>query len=177
MTKDQQQIIDTLINEFNKINQSNNADKGFNLIDITPLKTKTTIQKEWSEMRRADEIAWQKLANEECYRIIELLKQDIPNVCIQKYGEQNGFGDYSTILIRKTSQCSTHYDNSVRLEVKVFKVGKLDEYKQYYEFGDCLMYKPYPNSGNSHTDCTYKTLQGAISDKVFLEALRTRILK
>ena len=177
MTNNQQQIINSLISEFDRMNQSNNANNGFNLIDIKPLKTKTTTQKEWLDLQTADEIAWEKLANEECYRIIDLLKQDIPNACIQKYGAENGFGDYSTILIRKTSQCSTHYDCAVRLEVKVDKVYKMDEHGKYYKFGDCLKYRPYPNIFASYQqNDTYKTLEEAVSDKAFLEAIRTRVL-
>jgi hypothetical protein len=170
LSNNQQKIINSLISEFDRINQQANDKEGFNLIDVRTLVDKSKRINEWNEMKKADTLAWRKAANEECYRIIELLKDDMPEVYIEKCERTD-----ARIIICKRKEDVGFSDRIVTLDIRISNKTMLDEYKNCYVFGEYLTYKPSPTELDAYSSC-YRNLQGAISDKRFLDALRTRIL-
>lgn len=182
LTNNQKEIIDSLIYEFGKMNENKQSKKGFNLIDIAPMQERNTKQAEWREMQRLDALAWEKLAEDECYRIIELLKEDMPNARIEKFGERNGKYELNEILIaRQGTHMRLHHSEYVSIEVKVKTERRVDEYGQGYDFGVGFRYIPYPTKLDDACNYEarkwkYNTLEEVFADTWFTDALRKRVL-
>jgi len=172
MENNQQQIIDSLIAEFNRINSMNANNKTFNLINIEPLNAKTDEIKRYKAMREADKKAWNELAYQEVYRLIDLFKQDLPNACIEKYGKENGHIDIPSIIIGKDERHTRgHSENhvSIHIEVRTNKMVK-DSYGGTWSFGSELIYR----YGIFNKE--YKTIEEVVTSKEFLEELRLKVL-
>lgn len=87
MTTRQQQIIDSLVSEFNKLQPV--MGKGFNLINVQPLigKTQAIVQIRLEEELSHD--AWVEAAQIEARRIVELLSDDLPTLEVSVCGVQD----------------------------------------------------------------------------------------
>ena len=84
MTTNQKQIIDALVNEFNRIESMHKPSTTFSLInaDVLNEKTNEILQHELNE--NADKEAWDKIANEEARRLVRIFKSDLPTASVQK---------------------------------------------------------------------------------------------
>lgn len=180
MTKNQQQIIDALTMEFERINKSIKG-KGFNLIDAGALQQDTNRKRIWKQLSEENLKNWAKAAHEETERIIGLLREDLPDyVEIEKYNELIGKYDLPQLQIRHvTTHCRAHHESVVSIEIYVAKEHKEDEYGNAAEFGKCFRYVPspmhYPSISNWEKG--YKTIEEAVNDPQFKEALRKRVIR
>ena len=117
MTENQQSIINSLTAEFNRINSLTKSSSSFNLIDVTPLAAENRAKTSWDMMSEGDLKAWESFANERAYDIAEMLRKDLPNAIIQKYGDGNTFCDLPKILIKHPRNISEHPSEVVSIEV------------------------------------------------------------
>lgn len=186
MTTQQQSIIDSLAAEFERINAASVSKKGFNLIDIEPLQEKTRLQKEWKRLVDEDNATWEKAANAEVDRIVELLIQDLPEyVKVERYSSAIGTYYMPKLQIRHEKQhFNAHPDDVVTIAVIARKERRTDSHGNHGYFGFELVYAPSPmhKSANSKYDIAndyesaYKTIEEAVNDPYFKEALRARVI-
>lgn len=168
MNQNQEKIIQDLIAEFNRIENMTTEYTGFNLININPLLEESREIEMMKANQEADLKSWELMAYEEMHRVIGLLQKDLPNASIQAYGKENGHYTYPSILIRRNSNGSTHYDDCVSIRIKVEKETYLHKGKQY-ERGIGLTY-------NKGSERSYATIEELVSDKIFLQNIRTKVL-
>lgn len=165
-----QEIINTLINELNRIEDSRNQNKGFNLINIDSLNEKTNEIKRYEEEELANKLAWERIANEEAIRLVKLFQEDLPNACVQKYGKENRHYDLPSILIRRNNNTSTHPESCVNVEVIVIREYFHDSFGRTISKGLRLAYRF--NYGKEE----FNTIEDLVKDSRFLETIRTRVL-
>lgn len=87
MNTRQQEIIDSLTREFNKLEAK--PSKSFNLINIQPLEEKTAAIE---QIRLEEELsynAWKEASRMEARRIVELLSDDLPTLEVSVWGSWN----------------------------------------------------------------------------------------
>jgi len=173
MTTNQQQIIDALTMEFERINKSITGKKGFNLIDSGALQEQSDANREFDELSKHDLETWRRVAYAEMERIIELLVQDLPNyVKVDRFDERIGKYKSPSIQIRHESVSgNTHHENVVSLHVNIRKFRKSNEYGFCCDFGKELYYSCSENSMRE-----FKTIEEAVNDPHFKEALRKRVI-
>lgn len=180
MTTQQQNIIDSLVAEFERINTTNNR-KAFNLIDSNALQEDTNRKRTWKRLSEENLEVWKKAAHEETERIIALLLEDLPDyVEVEKYNERIGKYDAPQLQIRhEMVHCRAHCDDVVSIEVYVKKEHRQDEYGNAAEFGKCFRYIPHPMYyGNiPNYEKGYETIEEAVNDPNFKEALRKRVIR
>jgi hypothetical protein len=168
MNKEQKQAIEGLERLFNKKYESKS--NGFTLINVDALNEKTNKIKFNEQQEELDRETWENVANQEAYRIIKLLKKDLPHVSIQKYGHENRHHDLPTILIRRSDRGSTHHLDCVTIEVVVERVQYVDEFDTYRNYGCGLVYR------DNYRDNRFETIDDLVQSPGFLETLRTRVL-
>lgn len=183
MTTQQQNIIDSLVAEFERINTASAGRKAFNLIDTDALQDKTRLQREWKRLEEEDNATWKKSAEVETWRVMALLIEDLPDyVRVEKYNGLIGKYDLPQLQIRHESvHCRAHHEQVVGIEVIVRKQRKVDGHGNAGDFGSHFEYKPYPMlqriaNGIDYV-YAYKTIEEAVNDPFFKEALRTRVIR
>ena len=140
LTSNQKEILKNLTLEFERINNSTNQNNKFNLINLDVLVEEQKAVNLFIKEAEQDKLMWNNLANEEAKRITQLLKEDLHPYCVQKYGKENGHGDYPTIMIRNNENSSTNWDDCVLISVEVNKQKK--EFNgTVKDFGTSLFYK------------------------------------
>lgn len=172
MTTQQQFIINALTQEFERINSNQVKKTKFNLIDSDSLQEVTRRKDEWEELSKKDFQAWVKSANEETMRIINLLREDLPNyVVVEKYNESIGKYELPMLQIRHESvHPRAHHESVVNIEVIIEKEHRCDLYGNVAYFGKGFSYKPNYNN-------KYSTIEEAVNDPAFKEALRKRVIR
>ena len=165
-----QEIINALINEFNRIENSRNQNKGFNLINIDSLNEKTNDIQKFKEEELANKRAWERIANEETIRLVKLFQEDLPNACVQKYGKETGHYDLPSLMIRRNEKTSKHYEDCVTIEVKILTEIIRDSFGNTYSKGLRLAYR------FNYEDNEFNTIEDLVKDSRFLETIRTRVL-
>ena len=173
MTENQQSIINSLTAEFNRINSTHQSNSSFNLIDINPMKAENRAKMLWDASSKSDLEAWEAAANEEAWGIKDMLEKDLPGAIVLKYGDRNAFYDLPVVLIKHPSVIGTHSSETASIRVVVCKEYIANEYGYKKEFGNKLAYQVSPCLNSK----TYDTLQDAVKDPVFLDALRTRVIR
>lgn len=181
MTTQQQNIIDSLKAEFERINMASTGRKAFNLIDTGALQDKTRLQREWKRLEEEDNATWKKAAEAETWRVMALLIEDLPDyVRVEKYGPSIGKYEASQFQIRHESvHCRAHHEQVVDIEVIVRKQKKVDEHGNAGYFGFELAYQPspmYKSASAINYESAYKTIEEAVNDPYFKEALRNRVI-
>ena len=169
LTQQQQQILDLLVNEFNKINSPK---KSFKLIDTDALIDKTNKIKANDELERIHEETWDKIANEETRRIVSLLKEELPMANIEKYGEgNNNYYVLPNLFInRKERAWDTHHESVIQIGIKVIKTYSTDE------FGKRRAYLGETSIKYEFNDLLFESIEALVSNEKFLERLRTHVL-
>lgn len=171
MTTNQKQIIDALVNEFNRIESMHKPSTTFSLINADVLNEKTNEIRKFELNEIADSEAWDKIANEEARRLVNLFKSDLPTASVQKYGRENGHYDLPSILIRRNESTSTCMDNCVNVEVKIVKRRDVkDSFFNLYNRGVKLNYR------FNYGDERFETIEDLVANKDFLESIRKRVL-
>ena len=171
MTTNQQQIIDALVNEFNRIEAMHAPSTTFSLINVDALKDKTNEMKRYKLQEEAEMLAWDEIANEEARRLVKLFQADLPTASVQKYGNGNSYYDLPSVLIRHNENTSTHPESCVNVEVVVVRRNDVkDSFGNYYNRGVKLNYRY--NYGREE----FETIEELVSDYYFLESIRRRVL-
>lgn len=181
MTTQQQFIIESLQKEFERINAAQVTKTKFNLINSESLQEDTKRKKEWAELSKRDLETWDKAAHEEANRIIELLREDLPPyVIVEKYTPAIGKYEAAQFQIRHESvSFRAHHEELVSIEVYVSREYRRDEHGNAAEFGKAFRYVPYPIQYGSIPNYKkgYKTIEEAVNDSQFKEALRKRVIR
>jgi hypothetical protein len=165
MTTNQQQIVDALVNEFNRIEAMHKPTTTFNLINVNALNDKTNEIEKYLARRKADMEAWNKLATEEAIRLVNLFKADLPTASVQKYDSDNG------LVIRRDKNHSTHHEYCVIVMVKIVYLNDvIDSFGNIYSRGVKLQYEY--NGSNDRFD----TIEELVAKTNFLELVRKRVL-
>lgn len=172
LTANQQQIIDDLTAEFSRINASAKKTSGFNLIDVEPLRQKSREIEENKFIAEQDQKMWEKIAMDEAQRIAELLQQDLPFACVERYGNSNGHYDLPCVCILREKGMAGHYENYVALEVVVIKETKLQTHDCDYKKGVALAYK-HSYSGD---DTKYSSIEELFEKSTIKEQIRKTII-
>lgn len=171
MTTNQKQIIDALVNEFNRIESMHKPSTTFSLINADVLNEKTNEIRKYELNEIADSEAWNKIANEEAMRLVNLFKSDLPTASVQKYGRENGHYDAPSILIRRNESTSTHNESCVNVEVKTVKQRDVeDSFGNRYNRGVKLNYS------FNYGDERFETIEELVANKCFLESIRKKVL-
>jgi hypothetical protein len=165
-----QEIINSFINELNRIEDSRNQNKGFNLINIDSLNEKTNEIQRFKEEAIANKQAWDDIANEEAIRLVKLFQEDLPNACVQKYGKDTGHYDLPSLMIRRNENSSKHYQDCVSIEVKILTETIRDSFGNPYSKGLSLAYR------FNYDRNEFNTIEELVKDSTFLESIRTRVL-
>lgn len=168
LTEKQHQIIHALQAEFDRINQSAQQRSSFNLIDINALNTKTREMKAFNESVDETNKRWSDAAKYEADKIAEMLRQDLPDAVVDT---DPNYGSYIRIR-HKSNANSTDIGSMVTIDVKVKLTYTSDPYGNQYPIGSYLFCEPFPMTTGSH----YKTIEEAVNDERFLEALRKRVI-
>ena len=181
MTTQQQNIIDSLKAEFERINTASTGRKAFNLIDTGALQDKTRLQREWKRLEEEDNATWKKAAEAETWRVMALLIEDLPDyVRVEKYNTSIGKYEASQFQIRHESvHHMAHHEELVTIEVIVRKQKKVDDHGNAGDFGSHFEYKPHPmlqRANGIDYLYAYKTIEEAVNDPYFKEALRNRVI-
>ena len=167
ITQSQQILLDSLLDEFTRINKTSESKHTFNLINIEPLLQKSKEIERNEAIAKADKKAWDRLAEEEADRIAELVKQDLPNVYI---GKDSGFP--SMLNIAKDEKSSHHIYTRVNIYVG-YLTEKVDQtHNDRYWKGVQLYYSLcWMDSAKK-----YPCIESLIKNSNFLDQVRTKIL-
>jgi hypothetical protein len=175
MTPNQKSIVESLINEFNRINSTTSDSKPFNLINADVLSAENRANYIWEQSSKSELESWEAAANEEAWSIVEMLKQDLPNAVVQKYGHGNDYYDLPSVLIKHPSVIGSHHTEVVSIEVSVAKEYRSNEYGYAAQFGKRLTYRVSPSVKGYNE--SYETLEEAVKDSAFIDALRKRVIR
>jgi hypothetical protein len=172
ITPTQQSILDSLVNEFNRINNESPSSDSFNFINTNPLIDKSREIKDNEAIADADYQAWRKMAIDEADRLVVLLRQDLPNAYIFRHSKENGFHESPTIKILRNNRTSTHHESCVSINVNVVKEKCFQTHGCYYQKGVRLAYsesylESYPK---------YETMQDLANSSNFQEQIRRKVL-
>ena len=171
MTTNQQQIVNSLIAEFNRIEAEHKPKTTFNLINLDALNDKTNEIARYKAEEKANLESWDKMANDEAKRLVKLFQEDLPTASVQKYGKENGYHDLPIVLIRRNENTSTHPDSQVSVSVIISKaIDVRDSFGNAYERGAQLKYR-FSYGGES-----FNSIEELVSNKLFLEELRLKVL-
>ena len=155
MTPQQQQIIDNLVSEFNKLQPA--TGKSFNLINTAPLIEKSNLIK---QLRREEELShesWIEAVRIETRRIVELLSDDLPTLEVSVFGSWN-----DTVLINKPGK------DDIRIYVGIrSKDIKNEELGIYVREYISLEYRT-----NQSTSFRTDSIEEVLALPTFLEKLR-----
>ena len=173
LTINQQQIVNQLVAEFDRMNQSNKPNKKFNFIDTNSLSKINQEIKEFKQLAEADAIAWERLANQRAQEIVDLLKEDLDGYCVQKYGKENGHYDMPSVLIRHNEKTSTHPESCVSFDVYI-KKERRTMHDTSASFGVSLYYCTYCISNRQEK---FETIEELLSNKYFQQSLRERVIR
>jgi hypothetical protein len=174
LTKQQKQIIADMSDSFAKVNEQFNTSKSFNLINADELHMLNRKKIEFAENVKIAKENWCKLAEAEVYRIISLLKEDLPNAVIQKQGKENGHYEGNSILIgRRESDLSGHHEKRVTIDVvKLTEKAMEDEYGNWSNIPMGLAYEYWGSNSRER----FSDIQSLCSSKVFISQVRNKVL-
>ena len=135
LTNTQQQTIQFLTEQFEKLNGSQQPNKKFNLVDIKTLEDKAEKIRQLDKEDETEDKAWAELRKNELQRIAELLREDLPQnrtmVKVNTYG--------CVLYICRMQYLSSgqpfindHPESCVTIDVELKRNSWLDEYSQKY---------------------------------------------
>ena len=172
LTQNQQEIINKLTAEFERINSDSSKSK-FNLIDINPLIQKTNEIESNKRIEKLDAEMWNKLAMDEAQRIAELIQADLPFACVERYGKSNGHYDLPYVTIQRQKGITGHYENHVCIEVGIEKEWESLTHNCGYKKGIRLYYSH--NYSNDKTK--YNSIEELFEKSTIAEQIRVKILR
>lgn len=161
MNKRQQEIIDNLKREFNKLQPG--GGKSFNLINIQPLVEKNNLIEQLRKEEQLSKEAWIEAAKIEARRILELLADDLPTIEVTIGGADNTI----LILSGRGSQM-TIYIQVCRQRLEHESVGEFFNYYTGLKYTTHLM----PNYAGSRKEFNSSSIEDLLALPEFLETLR-----
>ena len=157
---------------FAKVNEQFETSQSFNLINVNELNMLNRKKREFEANVQIAKENWNKLAEAEVYRIISLLKKDLPFAVIQKMGKENGHYECNSILIGRTeSKLIGHHENHITIDVYKREETIIED-----EYGNCsripsgLSYQYLGSKQN------FRDIQSLCLDKYFIEQVRNKVL-
>lgn len=174
LTNTQQQTIQFLTEQFEKLNASTQPKTKFNLVDIKPLEDKAERIRQLDEEEKITKKMWIDAKENEIKRIIALLQADLPhkNIIVQPnfYGSQLkickiGFLNNGQPYIRD------FHDSCVTINVHLKEKHNWDEYSYKYRTEYTNLYYRL-NYGKEE----YSTIEELCATDEFKETLRKRVL-
>jgi hypothetical protein len=168
LTKNQLEIIESLKNEFVRINESIHSKDKFNLIDVDELiRIKAEIKNNLEE-KELDGKYWNSLAMEEAERVAKLLQEDLPNASVERYGKSNGKYDAPNIIIQRCKGLAGHHENFVSIEIAIDKETKELSHGCSYSKGVRLLYV--------YNKVWYSSIEKLFSNSKIGDEIRNKIL-
>lgn len=173
LTKNQQSIIDAIVSEFNRINGISKIDN-FNLINASELYSINDEINRYKEEAELDNKYWISVAMEEARRLAELLQQDLPMACVERFGKSNGKYDLPSVIIQRERGICGHHENYVSFDVIVIKESVTRPHNCGYSKGVRLAYS-YWNSEYASTQ--YDSIEDLFSNSTIADEIRRKILR
>ena len=174
LTNTQQQTIQFLTEQFEKLNGSQQPNKKFNLVDIKPLEDKAEKIRQLDKEDETEDKAWAELRKNELQRIAELLREDLPQnrtmVKVNTYG--------CVLYICRMQYLSSgqpfindHPESCVTIDVELKRNSWLDEYSQKYRGKYTNLYYTL-----NYGKVEYSTIEELCATDEFKDTLRKRVL-
>ena len=174
LTQNQQQTIQFLTEQFEKLNGSTQPNKKFNLVDIKPLEDKAEKIKKLDEEEETTYKIWTDAQKNELHRIADLLREDLPED--RTIIEVNTYGcvlSICRIQYLTSGQIFTndHYDSCVKISVEKKRNNYKDEYSQKWRNEYTNLYYTL-----NYGKVEYSTIEELVSTDEFKDTLRKRVL-
>ena len=174
LTQNQQQTIEFITAQFEKLNSSTQPNKKFNLVDIVPLQDKAERIRQLDEEDETEDKAWAELRKNELHRIADLLREDLPQdrimVKVNTYGcvlyicRMQYLSSGQIYINDDTDRCVT-----IHLELK--RNSWKDEYSQKYRGKYTNLYYTL-----NYGKVEYSTIEELCATEEFKDTLRKRVL-
>jgi hypothetical protein len=169
LTQNQQQTIQFITETFEKLNKASEPKK-FNLINTNLLLEKTerikALDREEAEERRI----WEHLACDEASRIAKLFREDFDGDDKAVVFDAQNQVKICRQDVQEDGSVYTHHFGRCCIEIRVL-------IKWNYEMDECnTRRKKYFGLQYDCGGTTYETIDELVSDRGFLERLRTEIL-
>lgn len=142
MTENQKDIVRSIIEEFNRINETSKEKRSFNLINLDELDEKTRIINQYKLEESKDVEIWKRIREDRRNEVVELLKEDLPSVEILMYSTD-----------RITLSQAEKFDKQVSFYVHINRQNTVkDPYGNFYSKGKGLYYLFYLGSNSQSFD-------------------------
>ena len=174
LTNTQQQTIQFLTEQFEKLNGSTQPKTKFNLVDIKPLQDKAERIRQLDEEEETTYKIWTDAQKNELQRIAALFKEDLPEdrtmIKINTYGcvlyicRMQYLSSGQIYISDDTDRCVT-----IHLELK--RNSYKDEYSQKYRGKYTNLYYTL-----NYGKVEYSTIEELVSTDEFKDTLRKRVL-
>ena len=174
LTQNQQQTIQFLTEQFEKLNGLQQPNKKFNLVDIKPLEDKSERIRQIDEEEETTYKIWTDAQKNELQRIADLLREDLPeDRTIIKVNTYGCVLSICRIQYLKSGQIFTndHHESCVKISVEKKKKSYKDEYSQKWRNEYTNLYYTL-----NYGKVEYSTIEELVSTDEFKDTLRTRVL-
>lgn len=174
LTQNQQQTIEFLTAQFEKLNASTQPKRKFNLVDIKPLEDKAERIRQLDEEAELSKKIWKDTQKHELHRIADLLREDLPEdrilININLYGSQIKICRIQ-FLSNGELYASESLERCVTICVKIKYKDFYDEYSQKFRYRYTGIYYEL-NYGKEE----YSTIEELCATDEFKDTLRKRVL-
>lgn len=174
LTQNQQQTIEFLTAQFEKLNASTQPKTKFNLVDIKPLQDKAERIRQLDEEAELSKKIWKDTQKHELHRIADLLREDLPQDRILIKTSFYGCTLYicrMQFLSNGQMYASDHHDNCVTIDVELGWRENWDEYSQKYRTEYTNLYYRL-----NYKKVEYSTIEELCATDEFKDTLRKRVL-
>ena len=181
LTNTQQQTIQFLTEQFEKLNGSQQPNKKFNLVDIKPLQDKANRIEELDEEEKISKKMWTDAQESELQRIADLLREDLPEdrilIKTNLYSRE-----IKICRIQFTSAgtfyVSEHKNECVTIGVKIRRESFYDEYStKHRDKCSGIYYTMLQSISLLETkNVEYSTIEELCATEEFKDTLRKRVL-
>lgn len=174
LTQNQQQTIQFLTEQFEKLNGSQQPNKKFNLVDIKPLQDKAERIRQLDEEENIQYQIWTDAQKNELQRIADLLREDLPQD--RTIIEVNTYGcvlSICRIQYLSNGQIFTndHHESCVKISVEKKRNNYKDEYSQKWRTEYTNLYYRL-----NYGKVEYSTIEELCATDEFKDTLRKRVL-
>ena len=174
LTNTQQQTIQFLTEQFEKLNASTQPKTKFNLVDINPIEDKLERIRQLDMEKETAYKIWTEARKNELHRIADLLREDLPKDRIMV--EINTYGSVLSIcrmqyLSNGQIFINDHHESCVKIEVVLKKKSYWDEYSQKHRDEYTNLYYRL-----NYGKVEYSTIEELVSTDEFKDTLRKRVL-
>ena len=174
LTNTQQQTIQFLTEQFEKLNVSTQPKTKFNLVDIKPIEDKLERIRQLDMEKETAYKIWTEARKNELHRIADLLREDLPKDRIMV--EINTYGSVLSIcrmqyLSNGVIFINDHHESCVKIEVVLKKKSYWDEYSQKHRDEYTNLYYRL-----NYGKVEYSTIEELVSTDEFKDTLRKRVL-